>query len=104
VAVDVESARRDWEDAYRRLGEFGQDPRAAEGVHDQLRVVTEELRKRVGSTFTLGELAAEYVRSDTWARSTLADEASFPGWLSSLSVVEGAAFHLYSRGAADYVP
>jgi hypothetical protein len=104
VAVDVESARRDWEDAYRRLDEVGQDPHAAEGVRVQLRVVTEELRKRVGSTFTLGQLADEYLRSDTWARSALAEQASYPGWLSSFAVVEGAAFHLYSRGAADYAP
>jgi hypothetical protein len=104
VAVDVESARRDWQDAYRRLGELGQDPRAAEGAHVQLRAVTEELRKRVGSSFTLGELAHEYLRSDTWARNAIVEGPSYPGRLSSLAVVEGAAFHLYSRGAADYVP
>ena len=69
-----------------------------------LRVVTEELRKRVGSSFTLRELAVEYVRADDWARDTLAEREPFPGWLSSLSLVEGAAFHLYSRGAVDYEP
>ena len=104
MATDVESARRDWEDAYRRLGEAQRDPRTAEGLRLQLRVVTEELRKRVGSTFTLGELAAEYVRADDWALAVLGERASFPGWLSSFSVVEGAAFHLYARGAADYEP
>ena len=102
--MDVESARHDWEVAYRRLGEAGRDARAAEGLHRSLRVVTEELRKRVGSTFTLGELAAEYGRADDWARDALAERETFPGWLSSLSVVEGAAFHLYSRGAVDYEP
>jgi hypothetical protein len=104
VAADVESARRDWEQAYRRLEEARRDPGTAEGLQRQLRVVTEELRKRVGSSFTLGELAAEYGRVDDWARDVVADRASSPGWLSSLSVVEGAAFHLYSRGAADYEP
>lgn len=104
VAADVESARRDWEDAHRRLAEVEKDARAAVAVPLQLRVLTEELRRRVGSTFTLEELAAEYARADDWARDVLADRAPFSGWLSSFSVVEGAAFHLYSRGASDYEP
>jgi hypothetical protein len=104
VAADVESARRDWEGAHRRLAEVERDPRAAAGVPLQLRVLTEELRRRVGSTFTLAELAAEYGRADDWARDVLAERAPFAGWLSSFSVVEGAAFHLYTRGASDYEP
>ncbi len=103
MAADVESARRDWEDAHRRLTQVETDLRAGAAVHRQLRALTEELRKRVGSTFTLEELAAEYAHADDWARDAVA-HAPFPGWLSSLTVVEGAAFHLYSRGALDYVP
>lgn len=104
MAADLESARRDWEDAFRRLEEARRDPRAADGLAAQLRVVTDELRKRVGSTFTLRELATEYRRADDWALAVVADRPAFPGWLPWLSVVEGAAFHLYSRGAADYEP
>jgi hypothetical protein len=103
VAADVESARRDWEDAHRRLAQVETDPRVAGATQRQLRVLTEELRKRVGSTFTLRELAAEYAHADDWARDVAA-EASYPGWLSSVAIVEGAAFHLYSRGALDYEP
>ena len=69
----------------------------------QLDAVTMELRRRVGGTFTLRELAAEYARADAWTRSALAERAA-PGWPRTLSLVEGAAFHLYSRGAADYAP
>lgn len=101
---DVELARREWEDAYRRLEESGRDPLTAEGLRRQLRVVTDELRKRVGSTFTLRELTAEYRRAADWAPAALADRDPFPGWLSSLALVEGAAFHLYARGATDYEP
>lgn len=103
VAVDVESARRDWEEAHRRLAQVETGLHAEGAVHRQLRALTEELRKRVGSTFTLAELAAEYARADHWALDAVA-QAPFPGWLSSLTVVEGAAFHLYSRGALDYQP
>lgn len=104
MAADVESARREWEIAYRRVGEAARAPGTQDGLHRQLRVVTEELRKRVGSTFTLRELADEYGRADDWARDAVAERATYPGWLSSLAIVEGAAFHLYSRGAVDYEP
>jgi len=104
VTPDLESARHEWADAYRRLAEEQRDPRAAESLRVQLRVVTEELRRRIGSTFTLGELAAEYARADEWAWSALDERAGSPGWPASLAVVEGAAFHLYARGATDYEP
>jgi len=37
-------------------------------------------------------------------RHVVAERAATPGWLGSLSLVEGAAFHLYARGAMDYAP
>ena len=46
----------------------------------------------------------EYGRADDWARDAVAERATHPGWLSSFAIVEGAAFHLYSRGAVDYEP
>ena len=104
MAADVESARREWETAYRRMGESAGAPGAPDGLHRQLRVVTEARRKRVGSTFTLRELADEYGRADDWARDAVAERATYPGWLSSFAIVEGAAFHLYARGAVDYEP
>lgn len=104
VAADVESARHDWSDSYRRLVEVAQDPARAESLRLQLAVVTDELRRRVGGTFTLAELAAEYQRADGWVREAVAETAFSPGWPRTLAVVEGAAFHLYSRGAVDYSP
>jgi hypothetical protein len=104
MATDVESARRDWEDAYRRLDEESRDPGRAERLRVQLEVVSAELRKRVGGRFTLRELAAEYARSEAWAREAVSQRAGFPGWAQTLSVVEGAAFHVYARGAQDYEP
>jgi hypothetical protein len=104
VTADVESARRDWEDAYRRLQAAAQDPARAEGLRLQLEVLTDELRKRVGATYTLRELASEYRHADRWARDAVGERAATPGWVPLLSVVEGAAFLLYSRGAVDYEP
>jgi hypothetical protein len=65
--------------------------------------VSDELRRRVGGTFTLRELVDEYARADAWVCEALA-EAAAPGWPRTLALVEGAAFHLYSRGAVDYAP
>ena len=104
MSADLESARRDWEDAYRRLEEAARDPARAEQLRLQLGVVTDELRKRVGSSFTLADLVTEYRDADSWARDTVSERAAAPGWPRTLSVVEGAAFHLYARGAVDYAP
>jgi hypothetical protein len=100
----VESSRHDWEQAFRRYEAQQGDPAQAERLRPQLTLLREELRKRIGSTFTLAELAAEYRTSEAWARDAISERAAAPGWPRTLSVVEGAAFHLYSRGAVDYEP
>ena len=78
--------------------------RRAEPLRQQLDVVSEELRRRVGSRFTLRELAVEYRRSEAWVRDAVSERAAAPGWPRTLALVEGAAFHVYSRGAEDYQP
>ena len=103
MSSDLESARLEWEHAYRNLAEVARDTVLEERVRMQLDAVTTELRRRVGGTFTLGELADEYVVADGWAREVLAEQAA-PGWPRTLTLVEGAAFHLYARGAVDYTP
>lgn len=103
MSADVVSVRLEWEDAYRGLVEAARDPSREDGLRLQLEAVTSELRKRVGGAFTLRELATEYAVADTWARAALA-ELGVGGWPRTLTLVEGAAFHLYSRGATDYAP
>jgi hypothetical protein len=100
----VESARRDWEDSFRRYEEELSDPAQAERLRLQVRALQEELRKRVGSAYTLSDLASEYRRAEVWARDTVSERAAAPGWPRTLSVVEGAAFHMHARGALDYAP
>ena len=103
MTADVESARRDWEDGYRRFQEAARDPCREDGLHVELEAVTDALRKRLGSTFTIRELATEYRQADAWTRAAVAERAR-PTWPATLSIVESAAFHLYSRGALDYEP
>lgn len=102
--VDVESARRDWSEGHRRLLEQAQDRAKADALHAQVDAVTDELRKRVGATFTVRDLAAAYVDADRWARDALAERDPRPGWPSTLTLAVDAAFHLYARGAVDYAP
>jgi hypothetical protein len=104
VSADLASARSEWEDGYARLLEEVRDPFRAELLHAQVDAVTAELRKRIGVTFTLRELAAAYPDSERWARDVVADLAPAPGSPRTLAYVEAAAFHLYARGAVDYTP
>jgi hypothetical protein len=104
VPADVESARLDWEDAFRSYEAELRDPVQAERLRPQVALMRDELRKRVGSTFTLAELAEEYRRAEIWARHAISERAAKPGWPRTLAIVEGTAFHLYARGAVDYEP
>ena len=103
MSADVESARLEWELAYRDVGAAASDPVLEERLRSQLDVITTELRRRVGGTFTLRELADAYASADGWAHDVLAEQGT-PGWPRTLALVEGAAFHLYARGAVDYAP
>ena len=104
MIADVQSAKLEWEDANGRFERALEDPAGGAALLPQLEVVLDELRKRVGSTFTLAELGREYARAETWAREAVAERAPAPGWPRTLAMVEGAAFHRYSLGASDYEP
>lgn len=98
----LDLVRHEWEDGQRRLDAERGDARRYRQLLDQVDVVTGELRRRVGGTFTLAELAAAYRDADSWARQAVADRAPGPGWPRDLSLVLAAAFHAYQRGASDY--
>jgi hypothetical protein len=98
----LELVRHEWEEGNRRLEAERSDPRRYRQLLEQLDVINGELRRRVGGTFTLAELAAAYRDADTWGRQSVADRAPGPGWPRDLSLVLAAAFHAYQRGATDY--
>jgi hypothetical protein len=104
VSVAVEVARREWEESNRQLESEARDGSRYIRLLEQVEAVTAELRKRVGQTFTLAELADEYARAERWSRDAVVSTAPPPGWPGTLTVVEGAAFHQYARGAVDYTP
>ena len=100
----VDTIRQEWDQGNRRFEELLRDPVARPRLLAQLEVVSGELRKRVGETFTLDELAATYARADEWVRAAVEEHAASPGWPRSLAIVQDAAFHRYQRGAVDYAP
>ena len=102
--IAVESVRQEWERGFRRFEDAVRDPALRPQLLEQLEVVTDELRKRVGQTFTIAELASVYARADDWVRSAVEERADYPGWVRTVALVQDAAFHQYQRGAVDYNP
>lgn len=102
VSATVESTKQEWEQAYRAYADVS-DSVAGERIGLQVEAITIELRRRVGGTFTIRELADEYSRADAWARDVLSEQGTRE-WPRTLSLAEGAAFYLYARGAVDYEP
>ncbi|HKY24332.1 MAG TPA: hypothetical protein VJM07_04195 [Gaiella sp.] len=100
----VASARREWEDGSRRFFEEARDPARAEVLHRQVEAVTEELRRRVGGTFTLAELANAYDGVERWLLNAVEERAPSKGWARTAALAADAAFLAYSRGAQDYEP
>jgi hypothetical protein len=102
-AVSEELVQQEWEEGRKRLEAERGDRRRYETLLGQIEIVTEELRKQVGQTYTLAELARAYRDSERWAREIVEERAPSPGWPRDLALVLAAAFHSYQRGATDYL-
>jgi hypothetical protein len=96
VSYALENALFQWEEGERRLRD-AEPPRRAP-LERAAGLVLDELRRRLGSRFSLEELSDLYAGSADWA-SEVARQA-FAGTESSWIV--DAAFARYAREAADY--
>jgi hypothetical protein len=99
MAYPLDNALFQWESGKRRLDEID-DPRrrrTAERVVDAMR---EELRRRIGPTFSAGELAELYGKGTDWCQRVALDVA--PGLEEEAQSLGDAAFWLYLRGATDF--
>lgn len=104
MPVALEQTRREWELGHRRLQQQVRESPRGEAVLSELDAVLAELRKRVGGSFTLAELADAYPTAEAWSREAVGELEPASGWPRRLSLVTDAAFHVYSRGAVDYEP
>jgi hypothetical protein len=99
----VTLVRQEWEEGNRLLEAARDDGPRYRRLVDEVEILTGELRRRVGQTYTLAELAGAYRDGDRWARAALEEQAS-PGWAPNLALVLAASFYAYQRGAVDYAP
>jgi hypothetical protein len=100
----IELARQEWEEGRRRFEATRVEAPRYRQLVELLELVLNELRKRIGQTYTLAQLVAAYDEADRWGREVLEERAPNPGWPRDLPVVLAAAFDSYQRGAIDYEP
>jgi hypothetical protein len=102
--MDVELARQQWEDGNRRIEATRGDLARYRTLMSRVDLLVAGLRKRVGQTFTLEELAHAYDGADDWARTLLDDADPEAPPTPTVGTLADAAFHAYARGASDYRP
>jgi hypothetical protein len=93
----AESARQEWEEGYGRIQAIRSDRRRHRVLMADVDSIRDELRRKVGQTFTLEELAEVYLDADRWMREVVSDPRELP-------VLGAAAFHLHARGAQNFSP
>lgn len=87
----VENALFQWEEGERRV-------RETPSLEGAVFAVVDELRRRLGGSFTIGELAELYARDIDWAVAVAQRRSE----ASDASQVVDAAFGRYAREAQDY--
>jgi hypothetical protein len=99
VAYPLENALFQWEEGWRELQAID-DPKARRLADRVVEAVREELRRRIGPTFTAAELAELYGRGTDWSLQVAIDVA--PAMEGSAQSLADAAFWAYLRGAGDF--
>ena len=101
----LETARYQWDEGRRRLESAGADTARHRHLSVLVDAVVAELRRRIGQTFTLAELAEAYEGAEDWVREVVASTPPRArAGTRDASLVQDAAFAEYARGAIDYTP
>jgi hypothetical protein len=98
--MPYETAVFDWRAGERRLEQTPPDERLA--MDRVVEAIVAELRRRIGITFTVDELACFYDQGTDWTLEVAERVAPDAPWAWDASVVADAAFHRYLRGAIDF--
>jgi hypothetical protein len=99
MAYPLDNALFQWESGKRRLDEI-EDPRERRMADRVVDAMREELRRRIGPTFSAGELAELYSEGTDWCQQVAIDVA--PAMEEEAQALGDAAFWLYLRGATDF--
>ena len=102
----IDSARYQWDEGRRRLESEAREPARYHDLVALVDAVMDELRRRVGETFTTAELAEAYEGAEDWVREAIAREVEprAHAGVRDTALVQDAAFARYSVGASDYRP
>lgn len=102
MAYPLDNALFQWEEGAGRLRDLSSDLRAARTAYRAVDAIREELRRRIGPTFSAQELADLYGRGTDWCLEAARRAAPMAAVdLDPQAIVDGA-FFLYLRGAKDY--
>lgn len=96
----LETARFSWDEGLERISQ----PTTAAVTTARRRIMSavhDELRRRVGVTFTLGQLARVYEGASSWYLDLAARTAPRVPDAWDPAVTLDAAFATYARGASD---
>jgi hypothetical protein len=102
MTYPLDNALFQWEEGARRLSELSGDPRAARTATRAVEAIRDELRRRIGPTFSAQELADLYGRGTDWCLEAARQAAPMSAVdLDPQAIVDGA-FYQYLRGATNY--
>jgi len=99
MAYPLENALFQWEEGRRALQAI-EDPRERRLADRVVEAIRDELRRRIGPTFSAEELAELYGRGTDWCQQVALDVA--PMMEGEAQSLGDAAFWLYLRGATDF--
>ncbi|HEX6457113.1 MAG TPA: hypothetical protein VF009_11420 [Solirubrobacterales bacterium] len=99
MAYPLENALFQWEEGRRSLQAI-EDPRRRRLADRVVEAIRDELRRRIGPTFSAAELADLYGKGTDWCQQVAIDVA--PAIEDESQALADAAFWLYLRGATDF--
>ncbi len=98
--ASFELVAQEWRQGERRAAEIAPPQRAA--VDHVVDALVAELRRRLGSTFTVDELVELYDRGTSWCLDVAYAIAPEAPWAWDPRTTADAAFARYVREAQDY--
>lgn len=99
MAYPIENALFQWQEGWRRYQEID-DPALRRPADRVMAAVRDELRRRLGSTFSSAELADLYGLGTDWCQRVALEVA--PAMSGEAQTLADAAFWNYLRGATDF--
>ncbi len=99
MGYPLENALFQWEEGLRALRAID-DQRERRQADRVVAAIQDELRRRVGPTYSAAQLADLYGRGTDWCLQAATDAA--PGLAGDGQSLADAAFWLYLRGATDF--